>query len=58
MKCFCCDNDKAPSYYSPKELTKYNIYFCARCLSLIKFKDLRYVQSKDEVKRLVKRKED
>lgn len=58
MKCFCCNNDKAPSYYSPKELTKHNIYFCARCLKLLMFQDLRYVQNKNDVLRLVKRKED
>lgn len=57
MKCLICGNDKATSYYSPKELYKYNIYLCNHCIKLLMFQDLRYTQSSDEVLRLVKRKE-
>ncbi len=57
MKCFNCNNDKATCYYSPKELYKYQIYFCSKCLHLIKNEDLRYIQNQDEIKRLIKRKD-
>lgn len=57
MKCLICGNDKATSYYSPKELFKYNIYLCNECVKLLIFKDLRYIQNEDEVLRLVKRKD-
>ena len=61
MKCFNCNN-KSTSFYSPKEIYKYQIYFCRKCLDLIKFKDLRYLENTNkeyaniEVKRLIKRK--
>ena len=54
MKCFCCNNDKAPSYYSPKELTKYNIYFCARCLKLLMFQDFRKMKIDNKVYDILK----
>ena len=57
MKCLICGNENAPSYYLPKELTKLETYFCPRCVKLLIFKDLRYIQNEDEVLRLVKRKE-
>lgn len=55
MKCFCCNNDKAPSYYLPKELMWLETYFCPRCVKLLIFKDLRYIQNQEEVLRLVKK---
>lgn len=57
MKCINCNNTKATCYYSPKELTKYEIYLCSKCLQIIKNEDLRYIQNQEEVKRLVKRKD-
>ncbi len=57
MICFNCNNNKATCYYSPKELAKFNLYFCSKCLKLLKMHDLRYIQNQDEVKRLVKRKD-
>ena len=57
MKCINCGNENAPSYYLPKELMKLETYFCPRCVKLLIFKDLRYIQNKKEVLRLIKRKE-
>lgn len=56
MKCLNCGNDKAISYYSPKDLFKYNIYLCNKCIKKIKGKDLRYVQNEQDVLRLIKEK--
>lgn len=43
MKCFNCNTEKSRCYYSPKELTKYNIYFCSECIKLLQGLDLRYI---------------
>lgn len=43
MKCFMCDNEKATSYYSPRELTKYNICFCNKCIKSLKGEYLEYL---------------
>ena len=61
MKCFNC-NKQSTSYYSPRELYKQKIYFCKKCLELIKFQDLRYLENQNEiyshieVKKLIRRK--
>lgn len=63
MKCFNC-NKQSTSFYSPRELTKAKIMFCRKCLELIKFQDLRYLENKDEnytyteIKKLTKKRGD
>ena len=57
MKCINCGKENAPSYYLPKELMKVQTYFCPRCVKLLIYKDLRYIQNQNEVKRLIKRKD-
>ena len=58
IRCINCGNENAPSYYLPKELAKLETYFCPRCVKLLIFKDLRYIQNEDEVLRLCKREEE
>lgn len=50
MKCFICENEKAVSYYSPKELTKYNIYFCNECIKNLKGTYLQYLYDSNNQK--------
>lgn len=63
MRCFNCRKDNV-SLYSPKEIYKFNLYFCRECLNLLKFQDLRYLESTNEyyanieVKKLVKKRGD
>ena len=54
MKCFNCNNEKATCYYSPKELYKHEIYFCSKCLKLLKMQDLRYLNNKEYAEKEVK----
>ena len=51
MECFNCKQKKSSCYYSPKELRKFNIYFCPKCLKLIKNYDLRYLKTEDYAKK-------
>ena len=55
MKCIICKDEHAPSYYLPKELMWLETYFCPRCVKLLIFKDLRYIQNQEEVIKLVKK---
>ena len=63
MKCFNC-NKQSTSFYSPRELYKQKIMFCRKCLELIKFQDLRYLENTNEeyanieVRKLVKKRGD
>ena len=47
MKCFNC-NKQSTSLYSPRELYKHQIYFCRKCLELIKNQDLRYLENQND----------
>lgn len=54
MECFNCKTTNAPCYYSPKELSKYNIFFCGKCINQIKNIDMRYYISEEHAKKELK----
>lgn len=51
MECFNCKSQKSTCYYSPKELTKYNIFFCYKCIKLINNLDLNYFMNEEYAKK-------
>lgn len=47
MECFNCKEKHANCYYSPKALTKYNIFFCSKCISMLKNTDMSYFYTRE-----------
>lgn len=51
MRCFNCDSITSSCYYSPKELSKYNIFFCSKCLKLLKNMEISYFNNEEYAKK-------